>query len=109
MKKAFLVLLASLLVASCGQKVEDRVIGKWAIEGYEELHIEFFADNTFFRAALPLLEEGTGKWIVLDDSRLKLTDDSDNSILLFEELQISGGKMTFLEDGHDPETLVRIE
>ena len=109
MKMAHLILLVSLSVISCGQKVENRVIGKWAIEGYEELHIEFFADNTFFRAALPLLEEGTGKWIVLDDSRLKLTDDSDNSILLFEELQISGGKMTFLEDGNSTETLVRIE
>ena len=107
MKKALVVLLVSLLVASCGQKAEKRIIGKWALESEPgEMYVEFFADNTFL---IPDYGFGdtSGKWIILDDSRLK-TEDPDNGVQVFENLQISGGRMTFL-DRNSSEAFVRVE
>ena len=107
MKKVLIILLLSLFVASCGQKIEKQLIGKWALESKPgETYVEFFEDNTFF---IPdsFFGDTSGKWIILGGSRLK-TEDPDNGVQVFEQLKISGGKMTFRDKNHT-ESFVKLE
>ena len=94
MKKAFVILLASLSVLSCGQKVEDRIIGKWAEKGDPAGVIEFFENKTgVIGEILPVT------WVVLDGDRLKLK--LGEKMWVAEEVQVSKTEMTWKgPDGH---------
>ena len=103
MKKVLAVLLASLFVASCGQKVEKKLIGKWNNKE-EAVDIEFFEDGT----ALNHDDNVSVTWVVVDGSRLKLHDPIKGQVVVFEELEVSGNEMSFIQDG-ERMIFVRVE
>ncbi len=102
MKKALVVLLASLLVASCGQKAEKRIIGKWADSGTSRV-VEFFEDGTFSMG-----EHGHGTWEVIDGPRLKLHEVKSDELVVLEGLEFSGDEMSWTIRGAR-ETAVKVE
>ena len=104
MRKVLAVLLASLFVASCGQKVEKKLIGKWNNKE-EAVNIEFFEDGT---CSIDGDENVSATWVVLDGSRLKLQLPLGGQIEVVEELEVSGNEMSFIEDG-ERMIFVRVE
>jgi len=72
MKKIIFAIIVSLFLSSCGQKIEEKIIGKWK---NDSLMVEFYTDKTY---ALKGVEGSVfGDWVILDDGRLKLTEISD--------------------------------
>ena len=105
MKKAFVVLLVSLIVASCGRKLEKQLVGKWANDGGSSHVTEFFEDGTFNTS-----ENKAGTWNVLEGSRVKLQYAEDSLILVLKDLRFSGNKLTFVfEQAGQSATLLRVE
>ncbi len=110
MKKAFVILLVSLFVASCGQKVEKQIIGKWAVVGNLSETIEFFEDNTFKSGG------GAGTWKLSKDGWLE-QHYSGGGITAVEGFHVSETAMSWLLDARNADgeswklrkTFVRVE
>jgi len=95
------VLLAILFLVSCGQKPQEKIRGAW--QDNEQGVIEFFQDGTFTmkskKAELGGLKTLTGRWLILDDGRLKL----DISMLgvtqtLVYKVRFDGGEMILTDE-----------
>lgn len=105
MKRVVVLLFLSLFLVSCGQKLEQKIVGQWRlvpkiadVEVFSDTTIEFFSDYTYelngkleddtdyvtFR-----LTSGRGKWVVLEDGRLKLDPMKDGKFSFVSDAVLS--------------------
>ena len=90
------LILATIILAGCSKPTEEAIVGKWEEEGQ---FIEFFQDSTC------LMNNGkqrlSGRWTKVGDDRIKVetTMLGTTSTIVFEDIAISGDKMTFTLNG----------
>lgn len=65
-----LLILLTLALSACGAKPQDQILGKWQEVSGDRGVMEFFQDGTFIGGAKK--QNVQGKWIILNDGRLKL-------------------------------------
>ena len=73
--------------------LEQAVVGKWSDVGDPNESVEFFSDKTFSMTnkRMPM----NGKWVVVGDRRIKADVTLLGTVLiLFEDVEISGDKMS---------------
>ena len=72
---SFLALFMMLFLVACGQKPQQKLLGRWEELSLEHTVFEFFQDGTVTlkpKQKGGRVEEISAKWIVLEDGRLKL-------------------------------------
>ena len=97
------VLLTLLSVVACGQKPQEKILGRWQEVSSEKGVFEFFQDQTLTMTSKNKAgksQQMSGKWIVLDDGRLKfdlvMLGTSVPSVVKF---RFDGSDMVFITDG----------
>lgn len=73
-RNALIVLLTTFVLVACGQKPQQKILGKWEELSQDHGVFEFFQDGTatLKQQKNGKMQEAAAKWIVLDDGRLKL-------------------------------------
>ena len=72
LKKTTSLLLVLMLLAltACGGSVENQLVGTWSREGNTGTAFVLYSDGSCEIAG----EYGTGKWAIVNDNQLKLTN-----------------------------------
>ena len=89
-----IILVACLASVSCTNKLNRDIIGRWYVVQDDPVLFEFFRDGDF------LAKYGTnqysGKWSVISENRVKaeFTGLGTTTMLLFDDINISGELMT---------------
>jgi len=102
--RAVTLLLIALLITGCSKPIEEEIIGKWKDDrGY----IEFFQDYTYIM--FDGNKQFSGRWTKAGDDRIKgeFTVIGTTAILMFENINVSGDKMSLSINGSSPATLTR--
>lgn len=86
---AALALLLTLTLTACGKKLEDRLAGSWYMEGREKPLFTLYDDGTCEIDG----EYGTGRWAVVNDNQLKLTNFYGESVTI-ELVSVENGCLT---------------
>ena len=101
-RSRWLTLLLVLFIAACGS-AQPNILGKWGEKADSPDAIEFFKDGTFTMSEGPAKGPFSGKWIALDDGRIKADLEMLGTTTTFlfvrvgEELEINmGGKKSRL-------------
>ena len=71
-RNSLIVLLTTFFLVACGQKPQQKILGKWEELSHDHSVFEFFQDGTATLKVQTTGEVASAKWIVLDDGRLKL-------------------------------------
>ena len=94
---ASIFLIAVLLLTGCSKPIDEAIVGKW--DDGTGTTFEFFHDNTM------LLVNGDERqswtWTKVADDRIKIdiTMLATTTTLVFEDIEISGNKITFTLNG----------
>lgn len=98
------ICLSVFLLISCAKEPGEAIIGRWEGKSGDSSYIEFFNDQSV------LLTDGTrqlnGTWTKVGDHRIKSTFvelDGATATLVFEDIQISGDKLSAAINGESGE------
>ena len=96
-------LMVILLVSGCGGSPQDRLVGTWQEIDGEQNIIEFFSDGSFSlnldKGDIGSMEKLNGKWLVLEDGRLKLDISMFGTTQsIVGKLDFDGGEMVLTDD-----------
>ena len=104
----FLVTSLSVLVLVVGcSGVESKIVGKWQpVFGDSFIEYEFFSDGTVNVFDRPRTHPG--KWVVLDDGRIKVTTSRNPIEYIFRQEQSSEGGYILVLEGNTDFRLERV-
>ena len=97
LRNLLLSLLIVLFAAACGSP-QSKILGKWADKETPATTMEFFKDGTFTMTGGKEEPRVSGKWIALDDGRIKADLEVFGAtttiffVLVGEELEADAGK-----------------
>lgn len=89
-----------MLLSGCGKSMKSQLADSWYREGRDEPMFVLYDDGTCKIAN----EYGTGRWAIVNDNQLRLTNYYGETELATIE-EVSGGKLT-LSSGDNSITLV---
>jgi len=93
---SFFILAMLLPLFACGspsgKNVEKKLLGKWVDKS--EATVEYFDDGTFLLRNPPDPEELSGKWVILQDGRLKMDFTSmEETKTIVRNLKFDGNEL----------------
>lgn len=91
------ILILALLLGGCSGKSDPQslILGTWYPEGSEKMAFTFYDDGTCEIAN----EYGTGKWAIVNDNLLKVTNYYGEADTVTID-EISKGKLVLSSNGH---------
>jgi len=95
-------ILLLLMLSSCSNNTQDKLIGQWqSDEGLEHV-LEFFNDGTvsLYPNKKKLRSIMYGQWVVLNDGRVKIV--TSESEVVVNTVEFDGDKMTITEENKHP-------
>ena len=85
---------AAASLTGCGQNVEKLVVGDWYLEGSDRLRFTIYDD-------------GTGKWSIVNDNQLKISDFYGESMVLkIEDIDKDSMTCRQIYDGREDEETI---
>ena len=100
--RAFSLLLITIVASSCGKSKQQLLLGTWQTMDNDPAVIVFYEDGTFKmtidKAVVNGMDPVNGKWVFLDDGRLKI-DASAYGTALSKVVQLgfTGDEMVFTD------------
>ena len=93
-KTSAALLAALLMLTGCSASDEELIADTWYIEGKDEMSFDLYSDGTCKIAN----EYGVGKWEIVNDNQLKLTNYyGETQVVTIDE--ISEGKLVVSSNG----------
>lgn len=91
---ALLALLLSVALTACGKKLADQLPGSWYREGRSKPLFTLYDDGSCEIDG----EYGTGRWALVNDNQLKLTNFYGESVTMGEVKGVEDGCLTIYND-----------
>lgn len=98
-----LITIACIVSVSCTNTANKEILGRWYVIQGDFDFFEFFSDGAFLAKNDTL--QHSGKWSAINDNRIKaeVTVFGTTTILLFEDIKITGDRMTLTLNGNNCE------
>lgn len=97
---ALLFAIACMVSVGCSNATNKEILGRWYVVQGDFDFFEFFSDGAFL--AKNDTVQHSGKWSAINDNRIKaeVTVLGTTTILLFEDIKITGDRMALILNGN---------